>query len=127
MIAAIILKVTILIMGVVMVTITIGSLAKRKMNESFCLVWGIISVAMLLAGCLIHPHDIEKYISIAGLILILVIFFCVIYAAYFVSLKISELEREKQELAIHVSLLNQENVKILKRLSELTGEDIREL
>lgn len=125
--AAIILKTVILIMGIIMFIITVLSLARRKMNESFCLAWGIISVAIIVAGCMLHPSQIGEYISNLGLILILIIFFCVVYAAYFVSLKISELEREKQELAINVSLLNEENMRILAKLSEITGTDIRDL
>ena len=68
-----------------------------------------------------------EYISVAGLILLLIIFYGVLYAAYFVSLWISELSRKNQELAIQVSLLNQENERILRNLSELTGKDIRDL
>ena len=125
--AAIILKTVILVMGIIMFVITVSSLAKRRMHESFCLAWGIISVAIIVAGCMLHPSQIGEYISNLGLILILIIFFSVVYAAYFVSLKISELEREKQELAINVSLLNEENRRMLECLSELTGRDIRDI
>lgn len=125
--AAIILKTVFLVMGIIMLVITVLSLAKRRMNESFCLAWGIISVSIIVAGCMLHPKEISEYISNLGLILILIIFFCVVYAAYFVSLKLSELEREKQELAINVSLLNEENMRILAKLSEITGTDIRDL
>ena len=125
--AAIILKTVILVMGIIMFVITVSSLAKRRMNESFCLAWGIISVAIIVAGCMLHPSQIGEDISNLGLILILIIFFSVVYAAYCVSLKISELEREKQELAINVSLLNEENRRMLECLSELTGRDIRDI
>lgn len=121
---AAILKLIFIVVGIIMLFITVSSLAKRRMNESFCLVWGIISVAILVAGCLLHPSEWNKYISPLGLVLILIIFFCCLYAAYFVSLKISELSREKQELAIHVALLNQENQRIMKRLEELSGKKI---
>ena len=82
--AAIILKTVILVMGIIMFVITVSSLAKRRMNESFCLAWGIISVAIIVAGCMLHPSQIGEYISNLGLILILIIFFSVVYAAYFV-------------------------------------------
>ena len=113
--------------GIIMLVITILSLAKRKMNESFCLAWGVVSVALVLAGALLNPAHWSEYVSLAGLILIIIICFGVLYAAYFVSIKISDLSRRNQELAIQVSLLNQENEKILKRLSETTGIDIRDL
>lgn len=122
-----IIKLVLILTGIVMLCITIGSLAKRKMNESFCLAWFVVSVSVILAGCLVHPVHLMEYISVAGLILLLIIFYGVLYAAYFVSLWISELSRKNQELAIQVSLLNQENERILRNLSELTGKDIRDL
>ena len=58
--AAIILKTVILVMGIIMFVITVSSLAKRRMNESFCLAWGIISVAIIVAGCMLHPSQIGE-------------------------------------------------------------------
>lgn len=121
------LRIILIVLGVVMLAVTIGSLAKRKMNESFCLAWGVISVAVVLAGILLRPSGWRAYISGVGLALILVIIISALYAVYFVSLKISELSRKNQELAIQVSLLNQENERILHELTTLTGKDIRDL
>lgn len=115
---AIVLKVIFFVTGVFMLSITVSSLAKRKMNESFCLAWGIISVAIIVSGVVLNPTQWNHYVSGTGLALILIIFFSVLYAAYFVSLKISELSREKQELAIQVSLLKEENRQIMELLQE---------
>ena len=121
------LRIILIVLGVFMFAITLGSLAKRKMNESFCLAWGVISVSVVLAGILLRPSGWREYISGIGLVLILVIIISALYAVYFVSLKISELSRKNQELAIQVSMLNQENERILHELSELIGKDIRDL
>lgn len=122
-----ILRIILVVTGIVMLFITIGSLAKRKMNESFCLAWGIVSLAIILAGILLRPVHWSDYISNTGLVLLFIIFYGILYAAYFVSLKISELTRKNQELAIQVSLLNQENERILRRLSEHLDVSVREL
>lgn len=122
-----ILRVILFATGVVMLFITVSSLAKRKMNESFCLAWGIVSVAIVLSGCLLRPSGWTRYMSPTGLVLVLVILFSILYAVYFVSLKISELTRKNQELAIQVSLLNAENEKMLEKLSQITGEDKRDI
>ena len=114
-------------MGVAMLVITVSSLAKRKINESFSLVWGIISVALIVMGIIISPVEWNDYISTGGLFLILVIMFSIVYAAYFTSIRISQLTRENTELAIQVSLLNQENQRILNRLKEMTGLEIRDI
>lgn len=122
-----ILRIILFALGLFMLFVTIASLAKRKMNESFCLVWGIVSVASILAGCLLRPSGWTNFLSGIGLALILVIVFSALYCVYFVSLRISELTRKNQELAIQVSLLNQENEKIMKRLTEMTGLDKRDI
>ena len=122
-----ILRIILFVMGVALLVITVSSLAKRKINESFSLVWGIISVALIVMGIIISPVEWNDYISTGGLFLILVIMFSILYAAYFTSIRISQLTRENTELAIQVSLLNQENQRILHRLKDMTGLDIRDI
>ncbi len=122
-----VLQIIIIATGIFLLCVTTGSLAKRKMTESFCITWGLISIMIILAGILLRPVGWSKYISTLGMVLVLIVIFCVIYVAYFLSSKVSELSRKNQELAIQVSLLNQENERILERLEELTGVDKRKL
>ena len=96
------------------------SLAKRKMTESFCLAWGIVSVIIILAGVLLRPAGWTKYISGPGLVLLLLIGFCLVYAALFMSSKISELMRKNNEMAIQLSLLKSEKEEMAKKLDELS-------
>ncbi|MCM1191374.1 MAG: DUF2304 family protein [Butyrivibrio sp.] len=114
-----ILRVIICCGGVVLLGITMSSLARRKMTESFCLVWGIISVALILAGILLRPTMWNRYISITGMFLVLLLGFAVVYIAFFLSTRVSELMRKNQELAMQVSLLNLEKDEIRKKLEEL--------
>lgn len=118
------LRLAIIIIGIVILGQTILSLAKRQMTESFCIAWGILSVLLLLAGILLQPTQWNKYMSTTATTLILIggIFFLAV--TYFLSINISKLMRQNYELAIQVSLLNQENAMILKELSELTGKDL---
>lgn len=122
-----ILRVILLVTGILMLCVTIASLAKRKMNESFCLAWGVVSLSVFIAGIVLRPSEWQTYISGAGLALILVIFFGILYGAYFMSLRISELARKNQELAIQVSLINQENERIIRRLSEILDVEKRDV
>ena len=50
-----------------------------------------------------------------------------VWGGYELSALISSLAMKNQELAMQVSLLNQENERILSELSELTGKSRREL
>lgn len=116
------LRVIICCGGVVLLGITMSSLAKRRMTESFCLAWGIISVALILAGILLRPTMWNRYISITGMFLVLLFGFAVIYIAFFLSTRVSELMRKNQELAMQMSLLNWEKDELWKKVEELSGQ-----
>lgn len=125
--AGTILQMIMIATGVGLFFITVNSLAKRKMTESFCLAWGLISLVLICAGIFLRPAGWSRYLSNMGMVLVLMIGYSVIYVAYFLSGKVSELARKNQELAMQVSLLNQENQHILERLEQLTGVEKREL
>ena len=114
-----IIQYILILMGVLMQIVTVNFLARRKMVESFCLAWGLIGLILMLAGVYLRPTEVGRYLSPMGLVLAVMIGFCVVYASYFMSIKISELLRRNQELAMQVSLLNQENQQILKKLEQL--------
>ena len=117
-----ILQIIMVATGVSLFFITTNSLAKRKMTEPFCLAWGLISVVLILAGAFLQPAGWNRYLSNMGMALVLMIGYSVICIAYFLSTKVSELTRKNHELAMQVSLLNQENRQIMKQLEQLVGE-----
>ena len=83
------------------------------MSEQFCLVWALMSVLMVLIGILLKPAYIERFISVRGFILIMIALFGVLWGLWFISTQVSILIRKNQELAIQISLLNQD----IERLS----------
>lgn len=117
-----ILRGIIIIVGILLFWLTVSSLAKRKMTETFCLIWGAISIAVILAGILLRPVLLQNYISTTGMVLVSVVAFAIICGAYFLSTMISELTRKNQELAIQVSLLKRENEKIIQTLEKWEGK-----
>lgn len=119
----VLLRIIIILLGVVLFCVTLFSLAKRRMTESFCLTWGFISVFIILAGILLRPTEWTSYISSTGMILVGIVAFCLIYGAYFMSIKVSELMRRNLELAMQISLLGKENEEIRERLQELMERD----
>lgn len=125
--AGTILQIIMVATGVFLLIVTINSLAKRKMTESFCLAWGLISLTLICAGIFLRPAGWSHYLSNMGMVMVLMIGFCIIYVLYFLSSKMAELSRKNQELAMQVSLLNLENQHIMERLEQLTGVDKREL
>ena len=113
------LRIFMVVTGIVLLWTTISSLAKRKMTETVCLAWGLVSVVCILAGLLLRPYGIGAYISKTGLVLIIIIAVVVLQGALFVSIKISDLVRKNHELAVQVSLLNHENYNMLQKVELL--------
>lgn len=117
----ILLKGFIIILGVCLVVLAILSLAKRKMTEQFCLAWAVLAGLMVLIGILLQPSQLGHYISVRVLLLILLMVLGVVWGLWFISTQVSILMRKNQELAMQLSLLNQDSEKIQKELEEIKG------
>lgn len=113
------LKAFIIILGVVLLMKAVFSLAKRKMTEPFCLVWAILSSLMIIAGLLLQPYQLDHYVSKRVLILILLMVLSAVWGLWFISTQVSILMRRNQELAMQLSLLNQDSEKLMKELKEI--------
>lgn len=113
------LKTFMIIVGVYLLLQTLLSLAKRKMTEQFCLMWAVLAVLMVIAGILLNPSQIARYISVRGMVLVLIIMLGIIGGAWFVSLQVSILLRKNQELAMQTSLLNQDSENLIKEIERL--------
>lgn len=128
------LRIFAIAMGVWLLVMAILSLAKRRMTEQFCLAWAIVSVLMVICGILVNPSELDRYISMRVLILIFLIAIAVVWILWFISTQVSVLNRKNQELAMQISLLNQDSERILKKLDNLEtmieqrfpgGEDLK--
>lgn len=113
------LTIFLIMMGICLLVMAILSLAKRKMTELFCLAWAIVSVLLVICGILIEPSELERYVSLRILILIFLIMVGVVWTLWFISTQLSILMRKNQELAMQISLLNQDSERMLKKLEEL--------
>lgn len=113
------LRIFVIVMGIWLLVMAVLSLAKRKMTETFCLAWAIVSVLLVICGVLLNPSELERYISMRILILIFFIAIAVVWTLWFLSTQVSILMRKNQELAMQISLLNQDSERILKKLDYL--------
>ena len=117
-----ILRLFVIVVGAYMLFKAILSLAKRKMTEPFCLAWGLLSVLMILSGILLNPSQLDRYISMRGLILIIIVVSGILWGLWFISMQVSLLKRRNQEMAMQISLLNNDCEKIFKELEKLKKE-----
>lgn len=114
-----VLRVAVVVMGMLLMGMDFMTYVYQKVTESIGLCWFMIGSVLVLLGIVpglnawvetVPPKAVPAVI-IAGLVFFLTAF-------YFSSL-ISQLLRKNQELAMHVSLLNQENESILHEVRKL--------
>ncbi len=108
--------------GLVLLFVVLVSLAKRRMTEPFCLAWGLFALLLLLAGCLLHPTELDGYISATGMFLLLFLIYSILVSAYALSRALSVLIRKNRELAMQVSILNEEMARIMEELEAVKGK-----
>ena len=116
------LRLFVIVAGAYMLVKAVLSLAKRKMTEPFCLAWALLSALMILSGVLLNPSQLDWYISTRGLILIIIVVSGILWGLWFISTQVSLLKRRNQEMAMQISLLNNDCEKILKELEKLKNE-----
>ena len=73
-----IIRVCIILVGFLLLCVTVTSLAKRRMTETFCIIWGGVSFLIILAGILLRPVLLKNYISTVGLVIVSLVVFCII-------------------------------------------------
>ena len=117
-----VLRLFVIIAVVYMFLKAILSLAKRKMTEPFCLAWAVLSALMILSGIILNPSQLDRYVSLRGLILIMIIVSGILWGLWFISTQVSSLKRRNQELAMQISLLNHDCEKMLRELEKLRKE-----
>lgn len=114
-----IFKIVVILLGAFLLCDAIFSLAKRKMTESFCLMWGLISVITIIVGVIIQPSKLSDFLSPMSFALIILSLYPLLHIALFFSHTISDLVRKNNELAINVSLLISENEELKKMIEEI--------
>lgn len=121
-----ILKILLAAEGVGIIFRILQALAMRKMIEVYSVSWVFFAAFLILAGISMHPVSLEKYISWPFFILILIFFIIAIEGMFRITEHLSELMRKSSELEMQVSLLNEENYRLRKRLSREHREDEKE-
>ena len=95
---------------------------KEKDDRTILSFMGVLSALMILSGALLNPSQMKRYVSTRGLILTIIIVSGVLWGLWFISTQVSILKRKNQELAMQISLLNNDCEKILRELEKLKRE-----
>lgn len=120
---AAIVKACVILMGIGIMIVTFVLHAKKKLTVNLAVTWELLGIAAILSGAV--PRFSGS--GLGSLVVLLITALLVLWGVYQMTIQISSLLMKNQELAILVSLLNQENERILRELEKLTGKNAREL
>lgn len=113
-----IIQIFLITIGVLSLIVDVALLAKRKLSEPISVTWGFAAIILVLAGIILTPDMWASYISMSALIMIFVLIVLAIIALFVGSSRMSELMRKNTEMAMNISLLNQEIVELKKDIAE---------
>lgn len=114
-----VLRILLMAVGALFLVLDFRAYVRQKLNETLGILWGFVSLAILLAGIVSfsagHGYDVA---------FLLLFFVCslLLFMLFKLSKMVSVLMMKNQELAMQVSLLNQENERILHEIGILTDE-----
>lgn len=124
---ATIVKFCVILVGIGIMAITFVLHAEKKLTVNLAVTWELLGIAAILSGAVPKFSGWSSRLSFGSLVVLLITAFLVLWGVYQMTIQISSLIMKNQELAIQVSLLNQENERILQELEKLTGKSTREL
>lgn len=123
MIAGILCMITV-IEGIVLLVVDFISFVYQKITVGIELCWSAFAVVLILLGVVPGLSDWSRVVPREAVPAFLLISLAIIFSFFYLSCAVSQLLRKNQELAMHVSLLNQENEIILQKLKDrLTDEE----
>ena len=112
-----ILRIFLTAAGVLFLLGDINAYVRQKLTDTIGLLWAFVSVALILTGVASVPGAREEEYLV---VLLLAVCLLLLILLFKLSKVVSVLSMKNQELAMQVSLLNQENERILHRLGILT-------
>lgn len=114
-----IIRILIVGTGILFLVLAFWAYTRQKLNDSMALIWVFVSIALVITGAV---PAVSKHLSESLLIFMFIICLLLLFLLFKVSKAVSVLSMKNQELAMQVSLLNQENERILHKLGILTDE-----
>lgn len=106
--------ITMIVSGAALLVWSFLAYAKHRLTENFGMIWWLAALCLAAAGIVLLVAE-QSYIAIAAVVLCIGIL--LVLCLFGFSQAISILIMKNQELAMQVSLLNQENESILQELT----------
>lgn len=113
------LRILVAASGLVLLWMSFSTYVKKKMTEGIGLAWGIFSIFLFLLGALPGLSVWTKYIVGKGAVALFCLVIFVLFGAFSLSSTVSRLVMKNRELAMQVSLLNQEYEQMIRQLERM--------
>ena len=120
---AIIMKTGLIVIGVVIMALSFVLHARRKLTVNLAVVWEFLGFALILVGAVSVFSSWCHLLAKGTVIAMFVIGALALWGSYILCILISDLSMKNQELAMQVSLLNQENELMLHELKKMREQD----
>lgn len=123
MTTVLLLRILAIALGMIVWIVTFVAFARKKLTAHIGLGWGVLGLLLILVGAIPGFLDWSRNLGYMTTILGCFIFVCVLFTVFGLTIVLSQQVMKNQELAMQVSLLNQENEQILRRLDLLNDSD----
>lgn len=120
-------KTGLIITGAIIMVVTFLFHSVKKLTINLAVAWEAIGIGLILVGAVPFFSSWCYLLAEGTMIAMFLVGGITIWGGFELSILISALAMKNQELAMQVSLLNQENERILEELCRLTGKSRREL
>lgn len=115
---AIILCVITVVEGLLLLGIDFFAFVYQKITVGVSLCWGGFALILVMLGAVPGLSAWSRAVPAEAVPAFFLISISAVFSVFYLSCAVSQLLRKNQELAMHVSLLNQENETILQKLKE---------
>ena len=116
---AAIVKFSVILVGIGIMAITFVMHAEKKLTVNLAVTWELLGIAAILSGAVPKFSGWSSRLSLGSLVVLLITAFLVLWGVYQMTIQISSLIMKNQELAMQVSLLNQENEMLLEKINSV--------
>lgn len=113
------MKIGLIIVGVMIMIMSFVFHAKRKLTVNLAVVWEFLGFVLILIGSVPVFSSWCHLLARGTVIAMFVVGALALWGSYILCILISNLSMKNQELAMQVSLLNQENELMLKEIEKL--------
>lgn len=114
-----VIRIVIIIAGILLMSVSFLMHSYKKITVNFTVMWELLGIMMVLIGAVpVFSQWTKQLASGTGFA-----FFCVgaifLFEEFRSSVMLSQLFLKTQEMAMHISMLNQENERIMRDLEKL--------